>query len=199
MSLRSSSSFRPFFVVDIGLRLDYGYEDDSLSGFDRFGRVSKQQWTTSAGRTVELDRHDYVYDRTGNVLRETLNVGTTANDDAMAEVYVYDGLDRLVTLKRGAVDSTGLDVDYYASTYYEVWLLTLQGNWYDHYYDKDGAVSSGFFRETYESTTLGNQIASINHTEAGTDAVDPLYDDAGNMTRVPGGESLETALYYRRD
>jgi RHS repeat-associated protein len=79
--------------VTNGLTLSYG-SGSTLSGFDRFGRITDQKWTNGAGTTT-LDEFTHGYDRNSNVTSKS-----NVLDSALSETYSYDGLDRLAEADR---------------------------------------------------------------------------------------------------
>ena len=87
-----------------GLNLTYkGLVDGLYPGFDRFGRVIWQAWTTD-DRSAPVDRYFYGYDRDSNMTwRAERGPWYAVEAPARDEAYVYDGLGRLVKSVRGVL------------------------------------------------------------------------------------------------
>ena len=81
---------------DAAATLSYLNSSGNVTGLDRFGRVIDQVWKDGSGTVI--DEYTYQYDREGNVHSKT-----NATDAALDEVYGYDGIDRLTSVK----DSSG--------------------------------------------------------------------------------------------
>jgi hypothetical protein len=94
--------------VSGGLTLCYG--PDGSAGWDRFGRVTDQTWTNSAGTTT-FDDFTYTYDRASNRTAKTNELAA-----AYSEAYGYDDLNRLTDTDRNGSD-------------YQAWDLDTTGNW----------------------------------------------------------------------
>ena len=62
----------------------------------RFGRIIGQRWQFYGTPTADVDRYQYGYDQNSNRIWKA-NTVTTGLD----ELYVYDPLNRLVTMQRG--------------------------------------------------------------------------------------------------
>jgi RHS repeat-associated protein len=158
-------------VVDGGLKLDYDIDgDDTLIGWDRFGRVIQQKWTDDAGTTT-LDHYTYTYDRNGN--REN-RINEIVTDHHLDESYgTYDGLDRLTDSTRGGSNL-------------QSWELDALGNW-----DSTTTTAGTEEREYDEANQISNIVTS--------GVIDPEYDPAGNMISGPKPGENTTRQYYVYD
>jgi hypothetical protein len=161
-------------AVSGGLTLSYGAAGN-YAGWDQFGRVIQQKWTTgSDGSGTLLDGYAYGYDLGSNRLyRENLT------NPALSELYqpqgaspatAYDGLGRLQSFARGTLNAskTGLTG---ASSRSQTWTLDSQGNWVDS--TLDGQNQSRTYDDANELTSLGGSSAQVG------------YDAAGNLTQAP--------------
>jgi RHS repeat-associated protein len=172
--------------VSGGLTLAHGNPSTSdYNGFDRFGRIKRQQWRNSAGGT-EKDRIDYTYDRNGNRLTADQK-SSGASTNAIDAQYTYDGLDRLATFKRGQLSSGTISTSVYSQDWTT---LDALGNWKGFTDDTNGSTAGG-------STAFTRTHNKANETtDSGSTWIDPTYDVAGNMTSGPKPGSETTASYY---
>ncbi|OJW27600.1 MAG: hypothetical protein BGO49_25350 [Planctomycetales bacterium 71-10] len=148
-------------AADVAAGSDAG---DMYSGLDRFGRVVDQNWVRTGGAsTVRLQ---YGYDRAGNATYRKDLVNS-----ALSELYQYDQLDRLVSMKRGALSAAN---DAIASpTFQQSWTLDARGNQAST--TTNGSTVSKTFNKSNETATVG-----------GSSAAAPTYDAAGNTTAKDG-------------
>jgi RHS repeat-associated protein len=166
---------------DVKLNYDSGTAG-TYAGFDRFGRVVDQLWY-DYGASADRDRFTYGYDRASSRLYRE-NTVASAKD----EYYTYDDVNRLATFDRGDLDA-GKTAISGTPVKEEDWALDMTGNWTD------------FLQKTSGTTDLNqdrahnpvNEITGITET-VGTAWVDPVHDQAGNMTTMPKPSSLNTAL-----
>jgi hypothetical protein len=158
------------------------------AGLDTFDRTLACLWLGDvSGTPDDVVQLAYEYDRASNrISREDLvskNLGTAVYLD---EAYTYDGLDRLVDVQRGELDTgsiTGLN-------FQQNWqdpstadtALDPTGNWTDFRQDSDG-VSSYDLVQT-RSHNKENEITDVDATSGGG-WVDPLHDAVGNTTTIP--------------
>jgi RHS repeat-associated protein len=158
------------------------------AGLDTFDRTLACLWLGDVSGTPDDVVHlAYQYDRASNrISREDLvskNLGTAVYRD---EAYTYDGLDRLIDVQRGELDSgsiTGLN-------FRQNWqdpstadtALDPTGNWADFRQDTTGNTT--FDMVQTRTHNAENEITDIDATSGGS-WVDPLHDAVGNMTRIP--------------
>ena len=147
---------------------------DPYNGLDWFGRIADQRWQDSSG---DLERVTYGY--TKNSLkqwRRNLVAPPGAKED---DLYVYDGLQQIEERDRG-----NLNPDNTISNVVETedWTYDNSGNWTD--YDHTNGGSSVNQSRTH---TKSNEIATYNGS-----STPRLYDNAGNMTRIPMGAATTT-------
>ena len=129
--------------------------------WDQFGRTVAQQWEDYTGTATTRDQIDYTYDYAGNRLTRDVN-GTSTLD----QTYTYDGLHRL----QSSDESTAASDRY--------WQLDQLGNW-----DKlrNGLTDTSTVLEDRSHNDANELTAFV----APSSTVDPLYDNAGNMTTMP--------------
>ncbi len=89
--------------VSGGLALSYG-SAGTYGGWDRFGRITGQEWRKTDNTLV--DGYSYTYDRAGNRTSRT-----NLLNSAYSETYEYDGLNRLVEANRNGSDLQDWDLD----------------------------------------------------------------------------------------
>jgi RHS repeat-associated protein len=77
--------------------------NDQYAGLDRFGRISRQLWTSG---TNSKDDYAYTYDRNGNVTGKANGLNS-----AYSETYTYDGLNQLLTVTRNGTSYQGFALD----------------------------------------------------------------------------------------
>ena len=171
---------------DVKLNYDSGTAG-TYAGFDRFGRVVDHLWY-DYGASADRDRFTYGYDRASSRLYRE-NTVASAKD----EYYSYDAVHRLAMFDRGDLNA-GKTAISGTPVKEEDWGLDMTGNWTD------------FLQKTSGSTDLNqdrthnpvNEITAITET-VGTAWVDPVHDQAGNMTTLPKPSSLGTALTAKWD
>jgi RHS repeat-associated protein len=158
------------------------------AGLDTFDRTATCLWQGDVSGTPDDVVHlAYEYDRASNrISREDLvskNLGTAVYRD---EVYEYDGLDRLVDVQRGELDTgsiTGLN-------FQQNWqdpstadtALDPTGNWTDFRQDSDGVSSYDLIQTRTHNAE--NEITDVDATSGGG-WVDPVHDAVGNTTTIP--------------
>ena len=166
---------------DVKLNYDSGTAG-TYAGFDRFGRVVDHLWY-DYGASADRDRFTYGYDRASSRLYRENTVASGKD-----EYYSYDGSNRLATYDRGDLNANK-DAISGTPVKEEDWGLDMTGNWTD------------FLQKTSGSTDLNqdrthnpvNEISGITET-VGTAWVDPVHDQAGNMTTLPKPSSPATGL-----
>ncbi|HAU39159.1 MAG TPA: hypothetical protein DCX07_15770 [Phycisphaerales bacterium] len=173
-----------------GLNLSYGTAG-TYGGWDRFGRVTDQNWSNDS--PAVKDRFRYGYDRNSNrTWRE--NYEARQQSAALDEHYTYDGLDRLTNVDRGTLSGTHPSYSAPASpTLERDYTLNQLGDW------------SAYVEKTSGSETLAqtrahnaaNEITAIGET-TGASWIDPVHDAAGNMTSGPkaGAETTRLHMVY---
>ncbi len=163
------------------LTLDYfGGTSGTYVGYDRFGRVTRNEWTAG---TATRSRYDYTYDRASN--RLTRANGIDADFD---ETYTYDDLHRLATMTRRELGTGGTP----ART--EDWTLDAVGNWKEFDIAEDGSATL----EQTRSVNNANELTGFVNT-TGASWASPGYDAAGGMTAVPSPLDMTAALTAKYD
>ncbi|HYE21097.1 MAG TPA: RHS repeat-associated core domain-containing protein [Tepidisphaeraceae bacterium] len=165
-----------------GVRLDlWGGTSGVFAGLDRFGRVVDQRWQNNVGSTpADVDRYQYGYDR--NSSRQWRR-NTTAS--GLDEYYTYDGLDRLVAMRRGTLTGTPPSGIAGTPAAEQDWGLDPTGNW-DAFEVKAGGTTT---LDQARTANAANEITAVT-ASTGTNWADPAYDPAGNMTTVPQPAAL---------
>jgi RHS repeat-associated protein len=135
-----------------GLMLDYTV---SLA-LDRFNRVTDHAWRRSS---TDIVRIRYGYDRVGNRLYRDDAVQT-----AISELYSYDGVDQVKTLRRGTLNAASNVIT--TPNFTESWNYDGTGNWAQ--YNRNGTV------ENRTHNAANEILTNITH------------DRNGNMTVMPG-------------
>jgi RHS repeat-associated protein len=153
---------------------------DIYRGLDRFGRVKDSYWR-DYGASADADRIKYGYDRMASRTYREQTVDTNSNYD---ELYSYDLIQRLKSLRLKSLDrgTLGAQKDQITGlNFAQCWGLDATGNWRNFRQDDDGAAW-----DLVQSRTANqvNEITDIMES-TGPAWITPLYNRAGNMTRVP--------------
>jgi RHS repeat-associated protein len=163
---------------DISVKLDYTGGDNSMSGFDRFGRVVDQVWSKYGSGAGTLDEYAYTYDRAGNRLSKT----NVLNGD-LSETYEYNDLDELISSSR--------EDDFDQS-----WTLDGLGNW--SAFDDDGSAQTRDVNAANEITSTSG-IATPTYDRAGNMTSDGTlkykYDAWNRQKAVSLSDDTEVASY----
>lgn len=137
------------------------------------------------GSSTDVDRLKCGYDRASNrTWRENAVSKTLSTPVYLDEFYTYDGLHRLKTSDRGALNGTKTGISG-TPVREEDWTLDPLGNW------------SGYVQKTSGTTDLDqdrsvnkvNEITDISET-TGTSWITPSYDKNGNMSVAPRPDDL---------
>jgi len=149
---------------------------DIYRGLDRFGRVKDSLWY-DYGSSADADRIKYGYDRMGSRVWRENTVDSNSNYD---EFYLYDNVDRLKQMGRGTLNAQR---DAIASLKFaQCWTLDATGNWAGFREDSDG--DGDWDLDQARTHNAVNEITDIDES-SGPSWITPLYNRAGNMTRVP--------------
>ena len=149
---------------------------DAYGGADRFGREARTRWRNASG--TDLVAQDLGHDRAGGrTHRRDLAAG--AAGAGRDELYGRDGLRRLETFGRGALNAAGDALA--AETFAQAWSLDATGNW-AAFIEGPSAASPAL--EQTRTANAANEIVGIAET-AGPAWATPAHDAAGNMTAVP--------------
>ena len=123
-------------------------------------------WTAGPAAGTSAVRLQYGYDRGGNALYRDDLVNA-----ALSELYRYDQLQRLTSMKRGVLSAAN---DAIASpTLQQSWTLDARGNQASA--TTNGATIARTFNEANETASVGGSTAGA-----------PTYDAAGNTTAKDG-------------
>ena len=155
-----------------GLALDY----TASGALDRFGRITDHAWKKSSTNVVNI-KHNY--DRVGNRLYREDTVGTN-----FSEVYAYDGVNQLVDMQRGVINSAKTGISTKKGQ--EQFTFDATGNWGTYKQDNTGA---GFTLNQTRTHNKANEIATI----AGS-ATNVAADRNGNMTKLPKPDNWSAAF-----
>ena len=149
---------------------------DAYGGADRFGREARTRWRNASG--TDLVAQDLGHDRAGGrTHRRDLAAG--AAGAGRDELYGRDGLRRLETFGRGALNAAGDALA--AETFAQAWSLDATGNW-AAFIEGPSAASPAL--EQTRTANAANEIVGIAET-AGPAWATPAHDAAGNMIVVP--------------
>jgi RHS repeat-associated protein len=161
-----------------GLRCDLAHGTDSAPyvGLDPFDRiVDLRWWNPSTG--VDVERIQHGYDRAGNRLWRQCPVAESYGKH-FDELYRYDGVDQLVSLDRGDLNTDKSALVSGTQTFAEAWTLDATGNWLRYRQDTDG---DGIWNlDQSRDHNAANEILAIAGSSAHV-----AHDRAGNMTRIP--------------
>jgi len=153
---------------------------DQYTGLDRFGRVIDQRWIKDS-TGADLERVEYGFDRASNrVWRDnTVADALSANQD---EYYTYDGLNQLLTLQRGTLNSgkTGITG---TPTWEEDFTFDPTGNWNNYVNQVSGTTTLNQPRThnpVNEVETISGSSALIQQNAAGNMVKAPLPLDWGS-------------------
>jgi RHS repeat-associated protein/uncharacterized delta-60 repeat protein len=143
----------------------FGDAGDKYIGLDRFGRIVDQRWTQN---DVDVDRHKYGYDRSGN---RTYKENTLAT--LFSELYVYDDLNRLTSTERGTLNE-GQDAITGTVQRSQSWALDTLGNW-------TSVTTDGVEEERVHNSQ--NQLTGVGSATL-------AYDANGNTTEMQFGDEV---------
>ena len=146
---------------------------DQYTGLDRFGRVVDQRWIKESSG-ADLERVEYGFDRASNrVWRDnTVADALSAKQD---EFYTYDGLNQLLTLQRGTLNSgkTGISG---TPTWEEDFTIDPTGNWENYVNQVNGTT-------TLNQPRTHNAVNEVE-TISGSGSL-MTQNAAGNMSKAP--------------
>jgi len=160
-------------------RLDlWGGTPGSYTGLDRFGRTIDHTWRNYANAT-NLVQLKHGYDRNANRLyrRDEIARSSSAGLD---QLYTYDGLDRLIDMERGTLNSANDAISN--KSHAQQWDLDAVGNWTS--FDRDDDGDGTFELSQSRSHNLDNEITSVTES-AGTAWPTPSYSAVGNTVSFP--------------
>ena len=154
----------------------YSGTPGEYDGWDRFGRIIRQQWKQSS---TEKDRFDYVYDYAGNRTARNL-----PGDSSQDQDYTYDGLHRLKSVDVDTTTNTADD---------RYWTLDQLGNWEALHHNTDGSGSADQTRVFDDA----NELESVSGGPLGSSYVG--HDKAGNLNFYggQGGDQLRYDAWNR--
>ena len=146
---------------------------DQYTGLDRFGRVIDQRWIKDSSG-ADLERVQYGFDRASNrVWRD--NPVADALSAKQDEFYTYDGLNQLLTLQRGTLNSgkTGISG---TPAWEEDFTIDPTGNW-DNYVNQVNGTTTLNQPRTHNAA---NEVETIS----GSGSL-MTQNAAGNMSKAP--------------
>ncbi len=156
--------------------LNYIGSATKYDGFDRFGRVIDQRWTSGSG---DADRFQYSYDRNSNRIYGTNDVSKSlATPVYLDELYSYDNLNRLTEMHRGQLVGGDRIIEPALS---QTWSLDAAGNWCEFSNYDQQSSNNVVQKRIYNSA---NEV--IDSCEVvGNEWSSPSYGANGNMTTLP--------------
>ena len=146
---------------------------DQYTGLDRFGRVIDQRWIKDSSG-ADLERVEYGFDRASNrVWRD--NPVADALSAKQDEYYTYDGLNQLLTLQRGTLNSgkTGISG---TPAWEEDFTIDPTGNW-DNYVNQVNGTTTLNQPRTHNAV---NEVETISGSSSLM-----VQNAAGNMSKAP--------------
>jgi RHS repeat-associated protein len=159
------------------LALDlWGGAPGVYEGLDLFSRIIDQRWTASP---ADAARIQYGYDR-GSRRPWRLDAAARSAGKDFDELYAYDGLGQVTSLRRGELNAARTDLEPGTETFNETWTYDSIGNW--------AAYSQGDPAPALAQTRSHNSVNEITRFErtAGANWIKPRHDEVGNTTRLPG-------------
>jgi YD repeat-containing protein len=172
------------------VRLDYTSTSGAgvYPGLDRFNRVVDQRWVAYGTNPGDRDRFEHGYDRNGNQLFSKSYA--CANKD---ELRSYDALYRLKTYKRGTLTNNNTQIA--SPVRREDFSLDPTSNW--KCYDVSGSGATPLNQKRTHSAV--NKITAITEGTGQAQWLDPTYDTAGDMIRVPQPTNLAAGFDLEYD
>ena len=155
-----------------GLVLDY----TASGALDNFGRITDHAWKKS---TTDIVRIKHAYDRVGNRKYREDTVGTN-----FSEVYAYDGVNQLVDMQRGVLNSGKTGVSTKKGQ--ESFAFDATGNWGTYKQDNTGG---GFTLTQAKTHNKANEVLTI----AGS-STNVALDRNGNKTKLPKPDNWSAAF-----
>jgi len=144
-----------------------------LSGYDAFGRLETLVWNDVG--TGQIFKRQYAFDQDSNPTWQK-DLDGSGDATARSEFYVYDGLNRLTTFKRGTPNGGGMDIDSPARQ--QAWTLSKEGDW-DAVTTNPPAGGEPTDERTHNAS---HELTAVDPDGQGGASADPLtYDRAGNL------------------
>jgi RHS repeat-associated protein len=191
-------------------------------GLDRYGRVARQQWSTTgfgphtgdpANPAVPnkppLVETAYTYDNASS--RTGAFDARPGSAQPLSQSYSYDGLHRLAEALRGVWNHDLGSPSVTQGRNSQEWSLDPLGNWLEVATDLDGAggfESAETETRDFRDPALAPPTNRVNELyertlapDAGGDELDLTYDFAGNLLRqeLTDNGTITTALRYTHD
>jgi len=143
-------------------------------GYDAFGQVKTHRWKSSGATLLAGWAHER--DRLGNKnYQEDLQSATES------ELYAYDDVYRVTSMKRGQLNGNKDDIT--SPTRTQTWTLDDLGNW-----------SATVIDATTENRTH-NDVNELTDRDIGETEIDLTYDEAGNLAQ-DGAADGDHKYYY---
>ncbi len=168
----------------------YGSTSGDYEDWDRFNRITSDDWTAYSGTATNFYDIDIAYDENSNITVIEDNV-----HDGFDVVYSMDELDRLTRAEEGdfvsgSISTTSRDQE---------WTLDQVGNWDVDKLDLDG---DGFYTGTDEHNDDRthndvNELTARDTDDDGTNDFTLAYDAAGNLTDDGEEYKYEYDAFYR--
>jgi hypothetical protein len=170
----------------------YGSTSGDYEDWDRFNRITSDDWTAYSGTATNFYDIDIAYDENSNITRIEDNV-----HDGFDVVYSMDELDRLTRAEEGEYSSGSGTIT--TTSRDQEWVLDQVGNWDEDKLDLDG---DGFYTGTDEhhddrTHNKVNELTGRDTDNDGTDDYTLVYDAAGNLTDDGEEYKYEYDAFYR--
>lgn len=167
-----------------------------------------QRWIDTNNSNASVDRYQYTYDRSSNVLTQT-NVNSTGN----SETYTYDALNRLTTTDRasGTTDDQSWNLDALGNMSSVTTDSTTEDRTHDSQneltgmgsltlsYDHNGSVTTDDLGHHLTFDAWNHLVGVYNDNGSGgvgTLIVAYAYDGAGRRIRESHATGSPTEFYY---
>ncbi len=161
-----------------------GSAGDKYVGLDSFGRVVDQKWANAIGTVSDEFKYGYTRDSDRPYRTNELN-------HSFDELYSYDGLNRLTSMKRGTLSSGNTVVS--APTHQQQWRLDALGNTF--ILTTDGtSVFNGFNLQNQIAYTSEGYDANGNDRNPGGNGA-LVYDAWNRLVQAPVGAGGDEVLY----
>jgi YD repeat-containing protein len=142
---------------------------DQYTGWDRFSRVIDVRWLNGSG--ADIERVKYGFDRASNRTYRQNTVAAGGQD----ELYTYDELSQLLTLRRGTLNGAKTNL-VGTPTWVEKFAFDPTGNWSKYVTKVNGTRTLNQPR----THNVANEIQTISGS-----ATNIEQNDAGNIVKAP--------------
>jgi len=168
----------------------FGSTSGSYEDWDRFNRITTDDWTAYHGTATKFYDIDISYDENSNitVIEDNVHVGFDVD-------YTMDDIDRLTRAEEGTWGGSSIS----SRTRDQQWTLDQVGNWDVDKLDLDGDLNWNETGEHNDDRTHNdvNEITARDVDDDGTDDYTLSWDAAGNLTDDGEEYKYEYDAFYR--